>query len=232
MPKDKLIIAIDGHSSCGKSTLAKAIAKELDYVFIDSGAMYRAVTYYALKNKLIVSNEILIEKLINSLSKVEIEFKLNRITKSPEIFLRGQNIEDEIRKPEIANFVSQIAEIKEVRQKLVIEQQKMGLNGGIVMDGRDIGSVVFPNADLKFFVTADTETRTNRRFEELLSKGINISKDEVRENLIKRDKIDSSRIESPLIKVDDAITIDNSQLTREEQLSIALNYVNAIISRN
>ena len=108
----------------------------------------------------------------------------------------------------------------------------MGLNGGIVMDGRDIGSVVFPNADLKFFVTADTETRTNRRFEELLSKGINISKDEVRENLIKRDKIDSSRIESPLIKVDDAITIDNSQLTREEQLSIALNYVNAIISRN
>jgi CMP/dCMP kinase len=232
MLKDKLIIAIDGHSSCGKSTLAKAIAKELDYVFIDSGAMYRAVTYYALKNKLIVSNEILIEKLINSLSKVEIEFKLNRITKSPEIFLRGQNIEDEIRKPEIANFVSQIAEIKEVRQKLVIEQQKMGLNGGIVMDGRDIGSVVFPNADLKFFVTADTETRTNRRFEELLSKGINISKDEVRENLIKRDKIDSSRIESPLIKVDDAITIDNSQLTREEQLSIALNYVNAIISRN
>jgi len=232
MLKDKLIIAIDGHSSCGKSTLAKAIAKELNYVFIDSGAMYRAVTYYALKNKLIVSNEILVEKLINSLSKVEIEFKLNRITKSPEIFLRGQNIEDEIRKPEIANFVSQIAEIKEVRQKLVIEQQKMGLNGGIVMDGRDIGSVVFPNADLKFFVTADTETRTNRRFEELLSKGINISKDEVRENLIKRDKIDSSRIESPLIKVDDAITIDNSQLTREEQLSIALNYVNAIISRN
>ena len=232
MLKDKLIIAIDGHSSCGKSTLAKAIARELNYVFIDSGAMYRAVTYYALKNKLIVSNEILVEKLIRSLLKIEIEFKLNRITKSPEIFLSGKNIEDEIRKPEIANFVSQIAEIKEVRQKLVSEQQKMGLRGGIVMDGRDIGSVVFPNADLKFFVTADIETRTDRRFDELAEKGINITKDEVRENLIKRDQIDSNRTESPLKIMDDAITIDNSNLTREEQLSIALNYANAIISQN
>lgn len=232
MLKDKLIIAIDGHSSCGKSTLAKAIAKELNYVFIDSGAMYRAVTYYALKNKLIVSNEILVEKLIRSLLKIEIQFKLNRITKSPEIFLSGKNIEDEIRKPEIANFVSQIAEIKEVRQKLVSEQQKMGLRGGIVMDGRDIGSVVFPNADLKFFVTADIETRTDRRFDELAEKGINITKDEVRENLIKRDQIDSNRTESPLKIMDDAITIDNSNLTREEQLSIALNYANAIISQN
>ena len=232
MLKDKLIIAIDGHSSCGKSTLAKAIARELNYVFIDSGAMYRAVTYYALKNKLIVSNEIIAEKLIRSLSKIEIEFKLNRITKSPEIFLNGKNIEDEIRKPEIANFVSQIAEIKEVRHKLVNEQQKMGLNGGIVMDGRDIGSVVFPNADLKFFVTADVETRTNRRYEELVKKGVNIKKEEVRENLIKRDQIDSNRAESPLIKVDDAIIINNSNLTREEQLSIALNYANVIISQN
>jgi len=230
MLKDKLIIAIDGHSSCGKSTLAKAIARELNYVFIDSGAMYRAVTYYALKNKLIVSNEILVENLIHSLTKIEIEFKLNRITKSPEIFLNDKNIEDEIRKPEVANFVSQIAEIKEVRQKLVSEQQKMGLSGGIVMDGRDIGSVVFPNADLKFFVTADIETRTNRRFEELISKGIKTTKAEVRENLTKRDQIDSSRTESPLVKVDDAIIIDNSHLTREEQLSIALNYANVIIS--
>ena len=228
----KIIIAIDGHSSCGKSTLAKALAKELGYVFIDSGAMYRAVTYAALKGEMISTSEFNIQKLIKSLSKLEIEFKLNRITKSPEIFLNGKNIEDDVRKPEIANFVSQIAEIKEVRQKLVSEQQKMSVNGGIVMDGRDIGSVVFPDAELKFFVTADIETRTNRRFDELVSKGIDISKAEVRENLIKRDEIDSSRKESPLLKTADAIVIDNSNITKSEQLDIALIHTNAIITRN
>lgn len=231
MLKNNIIIAIDGHSSCGKSTLAKAIAKELNYVFIDSGAMYRAVTYYAVKNKLINSEKLHSDKLIASLSKIDIEFKLNRITKTPEIFLNGKNIDDDIRKPEIANFVSQIAEIKEVRQKLVSEQQKMGVNGGIVMDGRDIGSVVFPSAELKFFITADIETRTKRRFEELKGKGIDISIEEVQENLQKRDHIDSTRTESPLLKVVDAVTIDNSTLTREEQLEIALNYANSLISR-
>jgi cytidylate kinase len=232
MIKNKIIIAIDGHSSCGKSTLAKALAKELGYVFIDSGAMYRAVTYAALKGKMISTSEFNIQKLIKSLAKLEIEFKLNRITKSPEIFLNGKNIADDIRKPEIANFVSQVAEIKEVRQKLVSEQQKMGVNGGIVMDGRDIGSVVFPDAELKFFVTADIETRTNRRFDELVSKGINISKTEVRENLIKRDEIDSSRKESPLVKTADAIVIDNSNITKSEQLDMALIHTNAIITQN
>ena len=232
MLKDKLVIAIDGHSSCGKSTLAKAIARKLDYVFIDSGAMYRAVTYYALKNKMIANDLIQIEKIIKSLPKIDLEFKLNRITKTPEIFLNGKNIADDIRKPEIANFVSQVAEIKEVRQKLVSEQQKMGTIGGIVMDGRDIGSVVFPNADLKFFVTADIETRTTRRFEELQAKGVKISIQEVQANLLKRDQIDTTRIESPLVKVHDAITIDNSKLSREEQLTIALDYIDAIISQN
>lgn len=224
MVKNKITIAIDGHSSCGKSTLGKALAKELDYIFIDSGAMYRAVTYFALKNKFISSTEFNTEKIIKSLPKISIEFKLNRINKSQEVFLNGQNIADEIRKPEVANFVSQVAEIAEVRKKLVAEQQKMGVNGGIVMDGRDVGSVVFPNAEVKFFVTADIATRTNRRFEELASKGINISKEEVRDNLILRDKIDSERKEGPLVKTKDAITIDNTNLSKSEQLNIAVTH--------
>lgn len=232
MANDKIIIAIDGYSSCGKSTLAKELARELNYIFIDSGAMYRAVTYFALKNKLVTDGEINTSKLINSLPKIDLEFKLNRITKSPEIFLNGTNIEDEIRKPNVAEIVSKVAEIKEVRDKLVAEQRKMGEKGGIIMDGRDIGSVVFPNAELKLFITADIETRTNRRFEELKSKGIEMSKSEVEANLIMRDKIDSNRTESPLIKTADAITIDNSNLTKEEQLTIALNQVKLVVQKN
>jgi len=229
MLEKKLIIAIDGHSSCGKSTLAKELAKELNYVFIDSGAMYRAVTYYALKNKMIFDKVVQVDKLIKSLSKIELEFKLNRITKLPEIFLNGKNIDDDIRKPEIANNVSQVAVIKEVRQKLVREQQKMGINGGIVMDGRDIGSVVFPDAEVKFFVTADIETRTERRFQELTNLGNKITLDEVRQNLLLRDQIDSSRDESPLIKTDDATIIDNSNLSKAEQLELALKHINSTI---
>lgn len=225
MTNEKIIIAIDGHSSCGKSTLAKELAKELNYIFIDSGAMYRAVSYYAIKNKIVQDDQINVDKLVRSLSKIDLEFKLNRITKTPEIFLNGTNIEDEIRKPNVAGIVSKVAEIKEVREKLVNEQRKMGGNGGIIMDGRDIGSVVFPNAELKLFITADIETRTNRRFEELTQKGIDMSKSEVEANLIMRDEIDSSRKESPLIKTEDAITIDNTNLTKKEQLAIALDYV-------
>jgi cytidylate kinase len=231
MVNEKIIIAIDGHSSCGKSTLAKELAKELNYIFIDSGAMYRAVSYYAIKNKIISEGEINITKLINSLPKIELEFKLNRITKSPEIFLNGSNIEDEIRKPNVAEIVSNIAAIKEVREKLVAEQRKMGRNGGIIMDGRDIGSVVFPNAELKFFITADIETRTNRRFEELKQKGIEMSKSEVEKNLKMRDEIDSTRIESPLIQTKDAIVINNTNLSKEEQLDIALNHVKLIVEK-
>lgn len=229
MSDKKIIIAIDGYSSCGKSTLAKELAKQLNYIFIDSGAMYRAVSYYALKNKIIDDNKFDIKKLINSLSKIDLKFKLNRITKSPEIFLNDVNIEDQIRKPEISNVVSKIAEIKEVRKKLVSEQQKMGKDKGIIMDGRDIGSVVFPNAELKLFITADIKTRTNRRYEELKQKGIKTSLSEVKENLIMRDEIDSKREESPLIKTEDAIIIDNTNLSKTEQLEIALKHANSII---
>lgn len=232
MYTDKIIIAIDGYSSCGKSTLAKALARELNYVFIDTGAMYRAVTYFALKNKLIDSNGIQHDKLIRALPKMEVDFKLNRITKSPELFLNGKNIDDDIRKPEIANCVSQIAAIPEVRHKMVAEQQKMGKNGGVVMDGRDIGSVVFPNAAVKFFVTAAIETRANRRFLEMKEKGIEISLDEVKANLESRDLIDTTRSEGPLIQTEDAIVIDNTNLTRESQLQLALDHVHNIISQN
>ena len=229
MTKKKIIIAIDGYSSCGKSTLAKELAKKLNYIFIDSGAMYRAVSYFALKNKIIDENKIDTKSLINFLPKIDLKFKLNRITKSPEIFLNDVNIEDQIRKPEISKIVSNIAEIKEVREKLVSEQQKMGKEKGIIMDGRDIGSVVFPNAELKLFITAEISTRTKRRFEELTEKGINTTLKEVEENLLMRDHIDSNRSESPLIKTPDAIVIDNTNLSKIEQLEIALKHVNSII---
>lgn len=229
MSNKKIIIAVDGYSSCGKSTLARELAKQLNYIFIDSGAMYRAVSYFALKNKIIDENKFDTKKLIKSLPKIDLKFKLNRITKSPEIFLNDVNIEDQIRKPEISKIVSKIAEIKEVREKLVSEQQKMGKDKGIIMDGRDIGSVVFPNAELKLFITADIKTRTKRRYDELIQKGIETSIIEVEKNLKMRDEIDSNRKESPLIKTEDAIVIDNTNLSRTQQLEIALNHANSII---
>lgn len=224
----KIIIAIDGHSSCGKSTLAKELAQELDYVFIDSGAMYRAVSYYAIKNNILIDGIIDTPRLINSLPKINLEFKNNKSTKSPEIHLNELNIESEIRKPEVASIVSKVAAIKEVREKLVAEQRKMGEKGGVIMDGRDIGSVVFPKAELKFFITANIEARTNRRFEELKGKGIKTTKAEVESNLIMRDDIDSTRTESPLIKTADAITIDNTNLTKSQQLAIALDQIKLV----
>ena len=227
---NKIIIAIDGYSSCGKSTLAKELAKELHYVFIDSGAMYRGVTLYAIQNNLINKSDIDRSGVINSLDKINLSFKFNTATKSPELILNGTNVEELIREPEVASFVSKIAIIKEVRNKLVDEQRKMGKNGGIVMDGRDIGSTVFPDAQLKFFVTADVNTRVERRYSELIDKGIDITPDAVESNLRERDRIDTTRKESPLIKTKDAIVIDNSKLSREEQLKVALNLVENTLS--
>ncbi len=217
----KITIAIDGFSSCGKSTLAKALAKKLHYIFIDSGAMYRGVSLFCLQNK-IFQNGTLDEKLlIQHLPTIQIAFKKNKETKRPDLYLNGINVEDEIRKIEVASIVSLVASIKEVRQKLVAEQQKMGKKGGIVMDGRDIGSVVFPDAELKLFVTADPETRARRRFLELQAKGDNVTMEQISLNLEERDRIDSTRKESPLRQANDAILLDNSDMSQEEQLEFA-----------
>ena len=221
----KITIAIDGFSSCGKSTLAKALANKLDYVFIDTGAMYRAVAFYCLQKGFISNQHLNKEEIVNSLNEIEIHFEKNDVTKKLDVFLNDLNIENKIRTLEISELVSKIASIKEVRQKLVAEQQKMGIKGGVVMDGRDIGSVVFPSAELKFFVTASPEIRTERRFLELKPTEPEITKEEVKKNLVERDHLDSTRAESPLKQVDDAILIDNSNLNQEEQLDLALKYV-------
>ncbi len=230
MGTNKITIAIDGYSSCGKSTLAKELAKSLDYVFIDSGAMYRAVALYGLNTNCIVKGTVDKKALIEALNDIELQFELNPKTKTPEILLNGLNAEGQIRTPRVAEVVSKVATIKEVREKLVFEQRKMGFEGGIVMDGRDIGSVVFPNAELKLFVTASNEIRVDRRYKELIHKGIETSREEVKANLEQRDLIDSTREESPLIQTEDAIVIDNSELNREEQLAKALQMVNDLIN--
>ncbi|MFT5778342.1 MAG: cytidylate kinase [Crocinitomicaceae bacterium] len=222
---NKITIAIDGFSSCGKSTLARELARSLHYVFIDSGAMYRGVTLHAIRTGCIVNKEINRRMLIHSLSEIELKFQLNPDTKTPELLLNGENVEQQIRTPEVSSFVSPVAAIKEVRTKLVAEQRSMGMTGGIVMDGRDIGSVVFPNAELKLFITADMEVRVERRYQELLFRKFETTRDEVRANLSRRDHIDSTRKESPLTQTDDAIVIDNTDLSREEQLGKALDLV-------
>lgn len=220
----KITIAIDGYSSCGKSTLAKALAKELEYIFIDSGAMYRGVTVYCLRNNLLPDGIPAVAEIETILGKIDLNFKFNPETKQADLYLNGENIEKLIRLPEVASNVSKIAALKNVRHKLVLEQRKMGNNGGIVMDGRDIGSVVFPTAELKLFITALPEIRAQRRYKELIEKQVETSYDEVLENLRERDYLDSTRTESPLIQTPDAIVIDTSDLTTEEQLNIALNY--------
>lgn len=218
----KITIAIDGYSSCGKSTMAKALAKELGYIFIDSGAMYRGVTLYCMRHHFFNSEGNPIrEMIIQALPLISIDFAFNASKGSSDLILNAENVENQIRMPDVAAKVSAIASIKEVREKLVEEQRKMGANGGIVMDGRDIGSVVFPNAELKLFVTAKPEIRAQRRFEELKGKNINTSFEEVLKNLEERDLIDSTRSESPLIKTTDAIEIDTSDLTPTSQLEIA-----------
>lgn len=221
----KITIAIDGFSSCGKSTLAKALAFELGYVFVDTGAMYRAVTLFCFR-KGFVSKELVNQTaIVDHLNQIEIHFERNKETSKLEIYLNNEVVEREIRSLEISSLVSKVASIKEVRQKLVVEQKKMGEKGGVVMDGRDIGSVVFPNAELKLFVTASPEVRTDRRFKELLSTEPNITREEIRQNLEERDHLDSTRSESPLIQTEDAVVLDNSDINQQEQLEIALELV-------
>ena len=219
----KITIAIDGYSSCGKSTIAKKLAKEFGYIYVDSGAMYRAITLYALQKDLIKEG-VVNEKLIELLPEIKVTFILNS-EGIPETILNGINVEKQIRTPRISKNVSPVSAIKEVRQKLVALQQDLGKDGGIVMDGRDIGTVVFPDAELKLFVTATPEVRANRRHSELTAKGIKISKEEVLNDLIKRDEYDMNRKESPLMKAEDALEFDNSSLTKDEQHSLLKNII-------
>ena len=215
---NKLIIAIDGYSSSGKSTFAKAIAKRLRYTYIDSGAMYRAVTLESLRRNIIRDDSVNQEDLKNLLDDITINFQFNKEKDRNETYLGEENIEEEIRSIHVSSFVSQISKIRMVREKLVKIQQEMGKNKGIVMDGRDIGTVVFPYADYKIFMTASVDIRAERRYKELIEKGMKASFSEVRENIIQRDWIDENREESPLRKADDAIILDNSNMTPEEQL--------------
>jgi cytidylate kinase len=218
----KIIITIDGWSSCGKSTLAKQLARELGYLYIDSGAMYRAITLYFLRNHVDWTNH---DAVIDALHHIQLSFQSNHQTGQSEMYLNGENVEYVIRDLVVAEKVSEVAAIKEVREFAVGQQQEMGKNKGIVMDGRDIGTVVFPDAELKIFMTADKEIRVKRRFQELYEKNPNITMEEVRANLEMRDYIDSHREISPLRKADDALELDNSHLTIKEQLEIAQKWV-------
>ena len=224
----KITIAIDGFSSTGKSTLAKQLAKHLGYVYVDTGAMYRAVTFFAMQNGYITTDFFDKQTLINSLPSIKLHFEFNPELGFAEMYLNDVNIETEIRTLEVSNFVSLVAEVSEVRAKLVEQQQEMGKGKGIVMDGRDIGTVVFPKAELKVFMTASSETRAQRRFEELQEKGQTVSFEEVLKNVEQRDYIDTHRDDSPLRKADDAIEIDNSYLTREEQFNAVLEMVDDV----
>lgn len=219
---NKIIIAIDGHSSTGKSTMAKQLAKELGYVYVDTGAMYRAVALFAM-NSGFISNQILDkEALIQSLNEISLKFVFNEQLGFAEMYLNNENVETQIRTLEVSAQVSTVAAVSEVRRLLVAQQQKMGIDKGIVMDGRDIGTVVFPNAELKLFVTAAAEVRAKRRFDELTAKGENVSYQDIYSNVVERDSIDSNRTDSPLLKAADAIEIDNSNLTREQQFEMIL----------
>lgn len=222
---DKITIALDGFSSTGKSTLAKQLAKHLGYVYVDTGAMYRAVTYFAMQNGYIDKDFFDKETLINSLPSIKLHFVFNAELGFGEMYLNDVNIEKEIRTLEVSSFVSLVAEVSEVRAKLVEQQKQMGKEKGIVMDGRDIGTVVFPNAELKVFMTASPETRAQRRFEELQEKGQEVSFEDVLKNVVDRDYIDTHREDSPLVKADDAIEIDNSHLTKDEQFNAVLEMV-------
>jgi cytidylate kinase len=221
----KITIAIDGFSSTGKSTLAKELAKHLGYVYVDTGAMYRAVALFAMQNGYIGKDFFDIQSLINSLPFIKLVFKFNPDLGFAEMFLNNVNVEAAIRTIEVSSYVSKVAEISEVRSKLVEQQQEMGKNEGIVMDGRDIGTVVFPGADLKIFMTASPRTRAERRFKELQRKGDNVTFEEVLKNVEERDYIDTHRADSPLVKAKDAIEFDNSNITKQEQFERVLKFV-------
>ncbi len=224
----KITIAIDGFSSTGKSTLAKQLANHLGYVYVDTGAMYRAVAFFAMQQGYIATEFFDKQALINSLASIKLHFEFNPEMGFAEMYLNGVNVEKEIRTLEVSNFVSLVAEVSEVRAKLVEQQQEMGKGKGIVMDGRDIGTVVFPAAELKVFMTASAQTRAQRRYDELQAKGQNVSFEEVLKNVEARDYIDTHREDSPLQKTDDAIEVDNSYLTREEQFTAVLEMVEEV----
>lgn len=231
MAEKKITIAVDGYSSCGKSTIAKALAAQLNYNYVDTGAMYRAVTYYALNNGLIDGKNLDTTGLIEALDDIIIQFVYNPELKSSEILLNDENVEQYIRSMDVNDWVSQVSAIAEVRRQMVNIQQKLGKEKGIVMDGRDIGTTVFPDAELKLFMTADINTRTQRRLDELISKKMNAAFDEVRQNLLQRDHDDINRSESPLRKANDAITIDNTHLDRNQQLNKALELVKQLMEK-
>jgi cytidylate kinase len=222
----KITIAIDGYSSCGKSTLAKALAQKLGYNYIDTGAMYRAVTLYALRHHLFDARETVNKSaLIGVLNDIDISFKVNSKTHNSDVFLNGEDVEREIRTMEVSSLVSKVSAIKEVREKMVALQRQMGKRKAVVMDGRDIGTEVFPKAELKLFMIADPDVRAKRRQDEFSSKGQYFSLAEVEMSLLKRDLADISREESPLTQADDAIVLDNSDLSREEQLEFVLKLI-------
>lgn len=221
----KLTIAIDGFSSCGKSTMAKALAKKLDYTYVDSGAMYRAVTLYCIDNNLISEGNIDEELLEQKLVEIQIEFLPNSETGQADTYLNGNNIEDKIRQIEVSNLVSPVSKLAFVRKTLVKLQRKISEGKGIVMDGRDIGTVVFPDADLKIFMTADVDIRAQRRYDELINKNQKVNFQEIRDNINQRDYIDSNRKESPLRQAEDAVVLDNSKMNRKEQLNWILDLI-------
>ena len=224
----KIIIAIDGHSSTGKSTLAKQLAKALDYIYVDSGAMYRAVTLYALEQGFISDEKFDPNALISNIENVNIEFK--KEGNNPTVlYLNNKEVSSKIRGMEVSNLVSKVAALPQVRQCLVKEQRKMGQNKGIVMDGRDIGTVVFPEAELKIFMTASAQTRTQRRFDELTAKGEQVDFDEVYENITSRDYKDSTRADSPLTQAKDARVLDNTNLTQSQQYKIVMDWIKDLI---
>jgi cytidylate kinase len=226
---NKIIIAIDGFSSCGKSTLAKALAAKLEYVFIDTGAMYRAIALYFLRNEISFKDE---AEIVKALGNIKLHFEYNAQTLKSDMFLNGENVELLIREMQVSSKVSEVAAIAAVRDFAVAQQQAMGQQKGIVMDGRDIGTVVFPNAELKIFVTADPVIRANRRFLELQATDPSITMEAVAENLTHRDHIDSTREHSPLKQAADALVLDNSHMSREEQFEMALNWAKERIAKH
>ena len=221
----KITIAIDGFSSTGKSTLAKQLAATLGYVYVDTGAMYRAVAYFAMQHNLVSETHLDKAGLIAQLPNINLRFQFNPALGFAEMYLNNENIETQIRTIEVSRMVSKVAEVSEVRTKLVEQQQEMGKDKGIVMDGRDIGTVVFPDAELKLFMTASSRTRAQRRFDELVEKGQHVTFEDVLQNVEERDYIDTHREDSPLVKADDAIEVDNSSLSKKEQFELVLNLV-------
>ena len=229
--RNKITIAIDGFSSTGKSTIAKLLAKKYNYIYVDTGAMYRAVTLFAKQNLLVGIDFLKVEELIFNLAHISLEFSYNDVLGFAEMFLNEINVEKEIRTLEVSKLVSKVASISEVRKKLVAEQKEMGKKGGIVMDGRDIGTVVFPDAELKLFMTASADKRATRRYKELIDRGDNVSFEDILFNVQERDRIDSTREDSPLRKAEDAIEFDNSDMGIQEQFERICSLVDAKLNQ-